>query len=117
MKDVTALIVELVLLGLLIAGVGPAEANGPVEIREVALVQPSDSHAPQKALVDIQNTGSNPVRDVAFTCTFSHDGGVDLETREASIAEITRHATVRTEVIYYGWPRARRVSCKLNRPR
>ncbi|GEP07969.1 hypothetical protein [Methylobacterium oxalidis] len=117
MKDVTALILHLVLQGLFIAGAGPAEANGPVIIREVALVQPSDSHAPQKALVDVQNTGSNPVRDVALTCTFSHDGGVDLETREASIAEIARHATVRSEVIYYGWPKARRVSCELITPR
>ncbi|MER2268098.1 hypothetical protein [Methylobacterium oxalidis] len=116
MKDVTALILHLVLQGLFIAGAGPAEANGPVIIREVALVEPSDSHAPQKALVDIQNTGSNLVRDVAFTCTFS-DGSVVLETREASVAEIARHATVRSEVIHYRWPRAQHVSCKLITPR
>lgn len=105
---------SLVLLGGI---AGPADAAGPAIIKEASLHTPPDSHEPQKALVDVQNTGSDPVTNVAIACTFSDDGGTSLETGNASIVEIAGGATTRSEVIYYGWPRAQHVRCHIIPPR
>lgn len=117
MNAVTPRILPLATLALLAGSPGPAHASGPAIIKEATLHTPPDSHEPQKALVDVQNLGSDPVRNVAIACTFSDGSGASLETKEASLVEIAGQATTRSEVIYYGWPRAQHVGCKIITPR
>lgn len=117
MNHGTSLLLALASSALLAGAARPAEATGAVIIKEASLHTPPDSHEPQKALVDVQNAGSDAVMNVAIACTFSDGGGASLETGRASIGEIGGRATTRSEVIYYGWPRADHVRCQVVAPR
>ncbi len=117
MHNITRLISPLASLAVLAGASGPAVATGPAIVKEASLHTPPDSHEPQKALVDVQNGDSVGVTNVAIACTFMDGSGASLEVGEAFIGEIAAQATTRIEVIYYGWPRAQQVGCRVVAPR
>lgn len=91
----------------------PVHADGAVIIQESRLHNPPDSHEPQTALVELRNTGTARVADVTVLCTFTGAGGAALATQTARVADLAGGAGARAEAIYYGWPRAGAVACRL----
>ena len=49
---------------------------------------------------------------IALACTFLGGDGAALERGTATAGPVAAGATVRAELIYDGWPRARRVACQ-----
>ncbi|WP_245930680.1 hypothetical protein [Methylobacterium radiodurans] len=101
-----------VLALLALASSGAAAAEADVRIVGTDLRLPPDSHEPQRALVSLRNAGG-PARGLGLACTFRDGDGRALETVEASVREIAEAASAVAEVIYYGWPRASGVACRL----
>ncbi len=98
---------------MLAAGLPAAAAEPAVRIVGTELRLPPDSHEPQRALVSLHNAGG-PARGLGLACTFQDEGGRVLEIVEAPVREIGDGASAVAEAIYYGWPRASRVVCRLN---
>ena len=105
-------ILALLAGGALVAALVPARAEG-VAIQETRLHNPPDSHEPQRALVDLRNTGPGPAASVTILCTFTGAGNAVLATQDTHVAELAGGAATQAEAIYYGWPRATAVSCRL----
>ena len=94
-----------------------APAAGSLAIQETRLHTPPDSHEPQRALIDLRNTGPDPVAPGAVLCTFTGAGGAVLDTQTVAVPEVAGHAALQAEAIYYSWPRAGAVTCRLDAPR
>ena len=103
------------LAGLALGLAGLARAGAPIAV-EARLHTPPDSHEPQRALVEIRNAGPDDLARITVACTFLGDGGGALERGTAVAGPIGAGATARAEVIYFGWPRARRVACERAEP-
>jgi hypothetical protein len=101
----------------LVGAAAPVRAGGLVVVQETRLHTPPDSHEPQRAQVELRNTGSDPATPVAVLCTFTGAGGAVLETQTISVPEIAGRATTQAEAIYYGYPRASGAACRLAEPR
>ncbi len=103
----------LVILGVLVAAASPARADGTPVVQGARLHTPPDSHEPQRALVALQNDGPEAATHVTVLCTFTGTGGAILDTQTAAVPIIAAGAAASTEAIYYGWPRATAVACRL----
>ena len=106
----------LLAAGLLVGAALPVRATGSLTIQETRLHTPPDSHEPQRAQVELRNTGSDPAMPVTILCTFTGAGGAVLDTQTASVPEIAGRATAQAEAIYYGYPRASGAACRLAEP-
>ena len=106
-------------LALLVAGAAapPAQADGALALAETRLHTPPDSHEPQRALVELRNSGAEAQMRVALLCTFTGAGGSVLDTQTTVVPDIAARTTVQAEAIYYGWPRASGAACRLAEPR
>lgn len=93
-----------------------AWADGAVVVQDTQLHTPPDSHEPQRARVELRNTGPNPVTNVSILCTFTGAGGAVLDTQTTSVPTIAGRTTAQAEAIYYGWPRASGAACRLAEP-
>ncbi|MEE7505103.1 hypothetical protein ACLBXO_26890 [Methylobacterium sp. C33D] len=102
--------------GLIVALAPPARADAALVLRETRLHTPPDSHEPQRAMVNLRNTGPDLATNVTVLCTFTGAGGAVLDTQQASVPEVVGLADVQTETIYYGWPRASGATCRLAEP-
>lgn len=96
---------------LLLVG-GAAAAEPAVRIVGTELRAPPDSHEPQKARVSLHNAGG-AARGLVVACTFQGEDGRELEVAQAPVPEVGEGASAVAEVIYYGWPRASRATCRL----
>ena len=103
--------------GLLVGAAAPVWAAGTLAIHETRLHTPPDSHEPQRALIDLRNTGSDPVAQATILCTFTGAGGAVLDTQTVAVPQVAGGATVKAEAIYYGYPRANGAACRLAEPR
>ncbi|KTS02076.1 hypothetical protein SB2_28425, partial [Methylobacterium radiotolerans] len=61
--------------GLIVAFAPPARADAALVLRETRLHTPPDSHEPQRALVNLRNTGPDLATNVTVLCTFTGAGG------------------------------------------
>lgn len=102
--------------GLIVAFATPTRADAALVIRETRLHTPPDSHEPQRAMVNLRNTGPDLATNVTILCTFTGAGGAVLDTQQASVPEVVSLADVQAETIYYGWPRASGATCRLTDP-
>ncbi|SDA32938.1 hypothetical protein SAMN02799622_05385 [Methylobacterium sp. UNC378MF] len=102
--------------GLIVAFATPTRADAALVIRETRLHTPPDSHEPQRAMVNLRNTGPDLATNVTILCTFTGAGGAVLDTQQASVPEVVSLADVQAETIYYGWPRASSATCRLTDP-
>ncbi len=102
--------------GLIVAFAPPARADAALVLRETRLHTPPDSHEPQRAMVNLRNTGPDLATNVTVLCTFTGAGGTVLDTQQASVPEVVSLADVQAETIYYGWPRASSATCRLAEP-
>jgi hypothetical protein len=105
----TALALVLVLALAILTG--PAAA-ADVRLTGAELRTPSDSHEPQRARAVLRNDGS-AARTVVVVCTFADEAGRTLERVEARAPALAAGAQTVAEPIYYGWPRASRVTCAI----
>jgi hypothetical protein len=110
-------ILALVAAGLLAGTAPPARAEGALVAQETRLHTPPDSHEPQRAQVDLRNTGPDPATRVTVLCTFTGAGGAVLDTQTVPVPDIAGRAAAQAEAIYYGWPRATGAACRLTDPR
>jgi hypothetical protein len=101
--------------GLAFSLIGPVRADAPIAV-EARLHTPPDSHEPQRALVTVSNAGPDAVARLTLACTFLGADDAALERGTATIGTVAAGETARAEVIYYGWPRARRVACARTGP-
>lgn len=92
--------------GLIVTCATPTRADAALVLRETRLHTPPDSHEPQRAMVNLRNTGPDLATNVTVLCTFTGAGGAVLDTQQASVPEVVGLADVQAETIYYGWPRA-----------
>lgn len=106
----------LMTAGLLVGGAAPVRAADTLAIQETRLHTPPDSHEPQRAQVALRNAGSDPVTTVTILCAFTGAGGAVLDTQTVVVPEVSGHAAVQAEAIYYGYPRASGAACRLAEP-
>lgn len=90
--------------GLIVTCATPTRADAALVLRETRLHTPPDSHEPQRAMVNLRNTGPDLATNVTVLCTFTGAGGAVLDTQQASVPEVVGLADVQAETIYYGWP-------------
>ena len=102
--------------GLIVTCATPTRADAALVLRETRLHTPPDSHEPQRAMVNLRNTGPDLATNVTVLCTFTGAGGAVLDTQQASVPEVVGLADVQAETIYYGWPRASGATCRLAEP-
>lgn len=102
--------------GLIVTCATPTRADAALVLREIRLHTPPDSHEPQRAMVNLRNTGPDLATNVTVLCTFTGAGGAVLDTQQASVPEVVGLADVQAETIYYGWPRASGATCRLAEP-
>lgn len=102
--------------GLIVTCATPTRADAALVLRETRLHTPPDSHEPQRAMVNLSNTGPDLATNVTVLCTFTGAGGAVLDTQQASVPEVVGLADVQAETIYYGWPRASGATCRLAEP-
>ena len=107
----------LMATGLLLGAAAPVWAAGTLAIQETRLHTPPDSHEPQRALIELRNTGPDPVAQGTILCTFTGAGGAVLDTQTVSVPEVAGGGAVQAEAIYYGYPRASGAACRLAEPR
>ncbi|WP_457107506.1 hypothetical protein [Methylobacterium sp. P5_C11] len=114
----SALLPSALLAAGLTAGLAaPARADAALVLQETRLHTPPDSHEPQRAMINLRNTGPDLATNVTVLCTFTGAGGTVLDTQQASVAEVVGLADVQAETIYYGWPRASGATCRIAEPR
>ncbi|MGH1570684.1 hypothetical protein ACRAWG_08500 [Methylobacterium sp. P31] len=99
--------------GALVGAAPAARAEGVLVVGQTQLHNPPDSHEPQRAQVELRNTGSDAAANVTVLCTFTGAGGSVLDTQTVSVATIAGGADAHAEAIYYGWPRATAAACRL----
>lgn len=102
--------------GLIVTCATPTRADAALVLRETRFHTPPDSHEPQRAMVNLRNTGPDLATNVTVLCTFTGAGGAVLDTQQASVPEVVGLADVQAETIYYGWPRASGATCRLAEP-
>jgi hypothetical protein len=98
-------------LGVLVTAAEPSRAASELVVAAARLHTPPDSHEPQRALVDLRNTGPEALTQVTVLCTFTGAGGTVLDTQPAAVPSIAAGAAASAEAVYYGWPRASGVAC------
>lgn len=105
--------VALLTAGALAGAAPAARAEGALVVAQTQLHNPPDSHEPQRAQVELRNTGPAPAANVTVLCTFTGAGGSVLDTQTVTVATIAGGADAHAEAIYYGWPRATGAACRL----
>jgi hypothetical protein len=103
--------------GTIVGAAPPVRADAALVLQDTRLHTPPDSHEPQRALVNLRNTGSDLATNVTVLCAFKGPGGTVLDTQQVSVPEVASRADVQTETIYYGWPRASGADCRIAEPR